>query len=409
MHPVFFTRGLALLYFATMFSGSLFAWEAKVFQVSGKKVTIATRQSAGIGLGARLYILSNGSPVGQGRVTGVFHTKVELVLSSGSAQKDNIATDRLPAGDSAAAPAAAAPKSLNLSRWISRPIPKASSWSSIAYGNGVFVMLPFGDADEALVSSDGIRWSLHKLPAPQGNWVLTFGNGMFVAFGGVAKKDSQGLIVSFVGISITSTDGKKWTYTEVPKLGNNWYEIIYGNGMFLASGGGYTNSGDSLDVFASSPDGVEWQVYERRGDGRHWVVGGNGVFASLNPYAGEAGFSPDGRQWRFQKLAGENFDKITFGGGAFLIGRHAQKPLFSENGADWAESQRYAYESWKHLIFYGDKFMGVNESHFGYSTDGFEWKKVELPSRHSHHCKIACSEKRCVIQRYGADHVLTTP
>jgi len=391
-------------------AGKIFAWEAKVFEVKGKKVTIATRQSAGIGLGARLYILNKGKPIGQGRVTGVFHTKVELALSSGSAQKDCIATDKLLGGIASIQPAAA-PKALNPNKWISRKIPKASTWNSIAYGNGVFVMLPYGEASETLVSTDGIRWTLHKLPASEGNWVLTFGNGIFVAFSGIGKKDAQGQITAFVGMSMTSTDGKKWTYTEIPKLGHNWYEIIYGNGIFLASGGGYTSAGDSLDVFARSSDGKDWQVSERKVDGRHLVIGGNGMFAALNARIAEVGVSVDGQEWRFQKLEAKitGYERLIFGNGTFAILGSLGAPLVSANGSEWTVSPKVPNASWKQIIFYGDKFMGVSANQFGYSADGFDWTKVQLPSQHDHHAKIACGNKRCVIQRYGADHVLTTP
>lgn len=74
----------------------LFAWEGKVFDVSGKKVTIASSQTSGVRAGTRLYILKDGKEVGQGRVGNVFHTKVEMTLVSGVAEKGQIATDKGP-------------------------------------------------------------------------------------------------------------------------------------------------------------------------------------------------------------------------------------------------------------------------------------------------------------------------
>ncbi len=75
----------------------LFAWEGKVFQVSGKKVTIASLQTSGVRAGTRLYILKDGKEVGQGRVGNVFHTKVEMTLVSGVAEKGLAVTDKKPA------------------------------------------------------------------------------------------------------------------------------------------------------------------------------------------------------------------------------------------------------------------------------------------------------------------------
>jgi hypothetical protein len=65
----------------------LFAWEGKVFEVSGKKVTIASSQTSGVRAGTRLYVLRDGKEIGEGRVGGIFHTKIEMTLTSGSMGK----------------------------------------------------------------------------------------------------------------------------------------------------------------------------------------------------------------------------------------------------------------------------------------------------------------------------------
>lgn len=77
----------------------LFAWEGKIFQVSGKKVTIASSQTSGVRAGTRLYILKDGKEVGQGRVGNVFHTKVEMALISGAVEKGLIVTDKKPGAE----------------------------------------------------------------------------------------------------------------------------------------------------------------------------------------------------------------------------------------------------------------------------------------------------------------------
>lgn len=71
---------------ALFFVFPLLAWEGKVFDVSGKKVTIASSQTSGVRTGTRLYILKDGKEVGQGRVGSVFHTKVEMTLKGGNAE-----------------------------------------------------------------------------------------------------------------------------------------------------------------------------------------------------------------------------------------------------------------------------------------------------------------------------------
>lgn len=67
-----------------------------MFDVSGKKVTIASSQTSGVRAGTRLYILKDGKEVGQGRVGNVFHTKVEMTLTGGVAEKGLLVTDKSP-------------------------------------------------------------------------------------------------------------------------------------------------------------------------------------------------------------------------------------------------------------------------------------------------------------------------
>lgn len=85
----------------------LFAWEGKVFQVSGKKITVASSNTAAVRAGMKIYILKNGKEVGQGQITQVYHTKVEVTMLSGIAGKSLIATDNKPSAQlvAVAAPA----------------------------------------------------------------------------------------------------------------------------------------------------------------------------------------------------------------------------------------------------------------------------------------------------------------
>ena len=68
-------------------NAGLYAWEGKVFAVSGNKVTASTQDSSKLKSGATVYILKDGKEIGQGKVTKLFHTKVELVLTQGVAKK----------------------------------------------------------------------------------------------------------------------------------------------------------------------------------------------------------------------------------------------------------------------------------------------------------------------------------
>lgn len=81
---------------ACLFSwnAGIYAWEGKVFTVSGKKVTASTQESGKLKSGTTVYVMKDGKEIGQCKVTKLFHTKVELILTQGVAQKGLLVTDK---------------------------------------------------------------------------------------------------------------------------------------------------------------------------------------------------------------------------------------------------------------------------------------------------------------------------
>jgi hypothetical protein len=67
--------------------------------------------------------------------------------------------------------------------WTVRTLPSSSSWTSVTYGNGVFVAVTTGSTTAA-TSPDGVTWTARTLPSSS-NWTsVTYGNGLFVAVAG---------------------------------------------------------------------------------------------------------------------------------------------------------------------------------------------------------------------------------
>lgn len=61
----------------------LLAWEGKIFSIESKKVTIATMDSSATRPGMILYMLRDNKQIGYGKVTGVFHSRVEMRMLLG--------------------------------------------------------------------------------------------------------------------------------------------------------------------------------------------------------------------------------------------------------------------------------------------------------------------------------------
>lgn len=75
------------------FSSSVAAWEGRIFSIDGKIITVATTDSSKLNVGAALQILQNGKIVGHGKVTKIFHSKVEMTLTNGLVAVDFIVSD----------------------------------------------------------------------------------------------------------------------------------------------------------------------------------------------------------------------------------------------------------------------------------------------------------------------------
>ncbi|MBU0859753.1 MAG: hypothetical protein KJ667_07430, partial [Alphaproteobacteria bacterium] len=109
----------------------------------------------------------------------------------------------------------------------------ASSWYSVTYGNGVYVVV--NDGGGVRYSSDAVTWNL-AAGVPAGNWkTVTFGNGTFVA---AAWGGTNRLMVS--------TNGMNWTAVTLPQT-HAWGDVTFGNGAFVA-----VNESAGADVLRST-------------------------------------------------------------------------------------------------------------------------------------------------------------
>lgn len=87
---------VTLILAVTVLPFSLAAWEGKVFQVNGRKVTIASTNTAGLKPGRQLYVMRGKQILGHGRIDAFYHTKVEMTLRSGEATKGLVVKDSRP-------------------------------------------------------------------------------------------------------------------------------------------------------------------------------------------------------------------------------------------------------------------------------------------------------------------------
>jgi hypothetical protein len=121
-----------------------------------------------------------------------------------------------------------------------------------------------------VTSGDGLTWTPRLLQSDYGLNGVAYGDGLFVAVGGVGNSATGGI----EGTVVTSVDAVTWTERQ-PMTANQLESIVYGNGQFVAVG---LKSGTII----SSSDGVNWISHAEV-----WlnaVAYGNGQFVAAGGY-----------------------------------------------------------------------------------------------------------------------------
>jgi hypothetical protein len=201
--------------------------------------------------------------------------------------------------------------------WKQYPAPNNNSWTSIAYGNGLFVAIANTNTitpNKIMTSLDGVNWTLRTVPV-ENNWVsICYGNGLFVA---VANAGDDRRI-------ITSSDGINWNsfLTGIVPIES----VVYGNGTFVAVANWPTGTiGPASSIFASN-DGILWNVVNSVPRSFRSITYGNGLFYAITP--DNIFTSSNGRIFNSTYgLLNENLNDIVYGNGLFAT--------VANNGSVW--------------------------------------------------------------------------
>lgn len=128
------------------------------------------------------------------------------------------------------------------------------SWSRIAYGNGTFIAVTFGNSDGlAIISNDGINW-LSKTVSDDNffGWDVAFGNGVFVITG--AELPGGYNVKQFY-----STDnGQTWQAGGLVAPYITAKRVVFGNGIFMVLL--YDTDGITQGIVTST-DGITWTPF----------------------------------------------------------------------------------------------------------------------------------------------------
>ncbi len=118
-------------------------------------------------------------------------------------------------------------------------LPTSTTWTSITYGKGVWVVIASGGTDAASSTDGGATWTARSLTTSSDWNSVAYGNNRFVAI-----SSTSGTIAAY------SLNGTTWTASTLPATAT-WTDIRYAQGLFFACNSD-TNSG------ATSEDGIIW-------------------------------------------------------------------------------------------------------------------------------------------------------
>ena len=253
--------------------------------------------------------------------------------------------------------------------WTARSASEANTWSSVAYGNGVFVAVSSDGTHRVMTSSDGITWTARSA-AEANTWnSVTYGNNLFVAV------SSGGNGSHYI---MTSPDGITWTVRTAAES-NGWVAVTYGNNLFVAV------SYDGVHRVMTSPDGITW-TSQTAASVASWryITYGNGIFVAFSNN-GDVMISPDGITWITRIITSKNWSSVTYGNGLFLVVASGTSWMAtSPDGINWI--MRYVMPSyagtggnWSSVTYGNGLFAAVasfrnsNLRQIATSPDGITW------------------------------------
>ena len=208
--------------------------------------------------------------------------------------------------------------------WNTLQLPCGGSWSSICYGNGIYVALRNSyQKFAAICSTDGINWIVSDLPATEKVTSVCYGNGRFVIM-----TDGTAIINSGSNKCYYSTTGTDWQTTTLPRQAG-WTSVCYGNGMYVAVGTGQQN-------VIYSTDGITWYTATGLSSlaGLMQVKYGNGKFITID-HRGGIGYSVDGIAWNFIQLPGSSTGGLCYGNEKFILFCN-NYVYYAEDGINWS-------------------------------------------------------------------------
>jgi hypothetical protein len=264
--------------------------------------------------------------------------------------------------------------STNAADWEMIELPGLGQLRGVAYGNGQFVAV--GGDGMVATSLDGLNWGV-DWPGLQfsGFNAVTFANGQFVAVGG-----NPGLVlVSSNGVNW----GQSWSGT------NELNAVTYGNGEFVAVGSGDILTSNivvaTYGAIVTSTNGTDWMEHLTGNQGEQFLYGvayGNGLFVAVGGGDNAILTSTNGESWTPRSAAPSFLGSVAYAAGRF-VGLGPWGEIFtSSDGNTWSPRQQGPIDELRDVTYGAGRFVAVGSSKDEVfpailtSSDAIHWKDL---------------------------------
>jgi hypothetical protein len=291
-------------------------------------------------------------------------------------------------------------------KWRLRTSATDNNWTSVAYGNGVWVAVSSsGTGNRVMSSSDGINWTI-RTSAADNNWTsVVYGasDNLFVA---VASSGSDRVM--------TSPDGITWTLRSTAGDNVDWRSVTYGGGRFVAVG--------DYDAFFPtqvmwSNDGITWNTVAVPGtnDFKSVTWSGTRFIAVSNNGTNRVMRSTDGTSWSAISADYVDWSSITSGNNILVavgtsgVGKRAMYSL--NDGFSWRAVKTPADNNWTSVSYLSNLFIAVSSDgtqRSMYSDDGINWLIIDSAASNQWTSIFGGSDKFVAVSQTGTGNRVMT-
>ncbi len=252
----------------------------------------------------------------------------------------------------------------------------------LRYVNGIYLISNQYEDPFVLVSKDGQNWSAKTYNASAGIQDMIWTGKQYLGVGN--------------GI-YTSPDGFTWTKQAKSPSGAELMTITSGHGLYIVTGAAGQTSGVNKNVAYTSKDGVSWKKTDLSYLHANIYI----IYPVASGFAGigsndrqdfpdstYALYTKDGSSWSYRltgsQTGGELGGIATNGKRTVAVGL-AGNVIYTDDGITWRGGNPFAYRdrlgrpNLYDVVWGANKFVATGHYGIYYSTDGYSWKKANVP------------------------------